>query len=432
MKKNIAYLVSRFPKLTETFILYEMQALEALGARLDLFPLVRQREKVIHPEAESWIRRAHYRAWYAPRLALSQLYWLVRSPRTTLAVWWEILAGYGLKPKRLLRTLYTLGLAFDFARQMRRMGTGHIHAHWATNPATAAYIIQRLTGIPYSFTAHAHDLYVDQTMLAKKMDQAAFVVTISEYNRQVLRRLTGKEHIAVVHCGVDTDLFTPPARRENETFTIVTVAALEEKKGHRYLVEALQKVAAEGIALRCLLVGEGPLRQTLLQQIHEAGLQERVTLTGGLPRQEVLSLLRSADVMVLPSIRLESGKQEGIPVALMEGMAMELPVIASRISGVPELVDDGVNGLLVPEKDAQALAAAILVLARDSECRRRLGENARQKVLREFDQVASARSLLGLIEQTQQLGTGTEASPLLYGGEAGVPIRSKTERKAAQ
>jgi colanic acid/amylovoran biosynthesis glycosyltransferase len=402
MDQTIAYLISRFPKLTETFILYEMQALESNGARIELFPLVRHHEIMIHPEAESWIQRAHYRQWYAPRLVLSQLYWIIRSPRKALAVWYEILSAYSQKPRYLLRSLYTLWIAFDFAWQMEQMGIGHIHAHWATNPATGAYIIHQLTGIPYSLTAHAHDIFVDQTMLEKKIKAAAFVVTISEYNRRYLQRFAEGESIRVLHCGVDTSVFVPPRRRHHETFTIVCVAALEEKKGHRYLIEALEGIAAQGIPFRCLLVGEGQLRSTLEEQILSAGLQEQVALLGGLPQSGILELLTNADVMILPSIRLDSGKQEGIPVALMEGMAMELPVITTRISGVPELVEDKVNGLLVPEKDPAALASAILALYQDLRYRQKLGENARKKVLADFDLTQSARVLLDLIQQADE------------------------------
>ena len=402
MNQPIAYLVSRFPKLTETFILYEMQALEALGARIELFPLIRHKEEVIHPEAHNWIKRARYRKWYSPRALFSQLYWLWRSPSVVLGIWFEILSEYRSKPRYLLRYLLTTYLAFDFAREMQKIGIGHIHAHWATYPTTAAYIVSRLTGIPYSLTAHAHDIYVDQTMLEKKINAAAFTITISEHNRQYLQQHIGikaPDRIQVLHCGVDTKVFKPSERSLKGLFTIIAIAALEEKKGHRYLIEALQSFSTRGWPFRCLLIGEGPQRSSIEAQIHQAGLQDRVTLMGGQSRSRVIELLGNADVMVLPSIRLESGKQEGIPVALMEGMAMGLPVIASRISGVPELVIDGVNGVLVPEKDAQALTSALIELYQDADYRRELGSRAREKVLTEFDLARTTASLYSLIKQ---------------------------------
>lgn len=406
MDGAVAYLVSRFPKLTETFILFEMNALESLGVRLELFPLIHHQEGVVHPEAETWVQRAHYRNWYDPRLALSLLYWLIRAPFKTLGLWFRVFSAYRLKPKYLLRSMLTLWLGFDFARQMARLGIVHIHAHWATYPATAAYLIHQLTGIPYSLTAHAHDIYVDQTMLGEKIRSAAFVVTISEHNRRYLIQQFGSdEKIQLLHCGVDTNQFIPPESRENETFKIICIGALEEKKGHHYLVEALKEVLDRGISFRCLLVGEGPLRETLNHQIREARLEGQVVLLGGLPRSKIIELLKGVDVMVLPSVRLESGKQEGIPVALMEGMAMELPVIATRISGVPELVEDGVNGLLVPEKDPAALAAAILAVYQDPESRRRFGINARKVVLADFNLHKSAQVLYSLIQQAADART---------------------------
>jgi glycosyltransferase involved in cell wall biosynthesis len=177
---------------------------------------------------------------------------------------------------------------------------------------------------------------------------------------------------------------------------------LEEKKGHRYLIQALEKVAAQGNDFRCLFIGEGPLRESLGDQVRDAGLGAKVELLGGLPRAGVLAHLRNADVMVLPSIRLDSGKQEGIPVALMEGMAMELPVIATNISGIPELVEDRENGLLVPERDAAALAAGIIELYQDTNFRHRLGRRARQVVLADFDLHKSAQVLYDLIQGSAQ------------------------------
>jgi colanic acid/amylovoran biosynthesis glycosyltransferase len=411
MDYSVAYLVSRFPKLTETFILYEMQALENMGARIELFPLIHTREAVLHPEAQDWVKRAHYRAWFSPRLLISQLYWFLHSPRRTLGIWFEILSQYCLKPNYLLRSILTVWIAFDFAHQIQKMGIRHVHAHWATYPATGAYVINKLTGIPYSLTAHAHDIYVDQTMLAKKIKAAAFTVTISEHNRRFLQQLTSVDSIRVLHCGVDTNVFVPFWRQQHNPFTLITVASLEEKKGHGYLLEALRTIAARGLDFQCFFVGDGPLRIELEDQSRRLGLQDKVIFMGGLPRSTVIDLLQCADVMVLPSIRLESGKQEGIPVALMEGMAMKLPVIASQISGLPELVVDRENGLLLPEKDPAALAKAIMELYQDADLRRNLGENAREKILADFDMARSAEALFTLIKNVSGNKLSGDLSP---------------------
>ncbi len=416
-RPNIAYLVSRFPKITETFILYEMQALEAQGAQIELFPLVREREPVRHTEAEKWMERAHYSPILGRAVLKSQVYWLLRSPLRLLGLWAHALWGHRGSRKYLLRAAAALLLAGHFGRQMQALGIQHIHAHWATHTALAAFAIRRLTGIPYSFTAHAHDIYVERMMLAQKIREARFVVTISDHNRRLLCELYGEEaakKVRLVRCGTDTSVFIPGENGREESsapFRIVCVGALEEKKGQTYLIEACRLLARRGFPLECLLIGDGELRPALQAQIRAAGLEEKVKLLGTQPRERVSALLKEAQVVVMPSIRLKNGKMEGIPVALMEALAVEAPVVASAISGIPELVVDGETGLLVPERDPSALAQAIASLQRNPRLGRRLGKNGRKKVLAEYDLVKNTRSLYSLL-------TGQElrlARPARYG-----------------
>lgn len=397
----IAYLVSRFPKISETFILYEILALEQLGVRVELFPLLRHREPILHSEARNWVEKAHFAQPLSPAVWASQLFWLRKSPGELLKTWQAVVTANRSSPKFLLRAVAATLLGAHFARRMLALGVEHIHAHWATHPAVAAYVAHRLTDLPFSFTAHAHDIYVERAMLEQKIDSARFVVTISEFNRRFLADLYGADRAAkvhVIHCGVDTQVFRPPELpRRRQPFTMITVASLEEKKGHHYLIEACALLAKQGIDFHCLLVGEGELRQTLEAQIKTLGLSGRVTLLGHQPRARVNELVATADAMVLPSVRLPSGKQEGIPVSLMEALSVELPVIATQISGVPELIEDGVTGLLVPERNPRALADAVVQLYRSPELSRRLGAAGRQKVLAGFDLKRNAQALLELI-----------------------------------
>jgi glycosyltransferase involved in cell wall biosynthesis len=250
-------------------------------------------------------------------------------------------------------------------------------------------VINRLTGIPFSFTAHAHDLYVDQHMLKEKVRAAKFVVAISEYNKNLITKYAGeamRNKIKIVHCGVDTRLFQPRQKSAGQApFTIVCVGSLEEKKGQTYLVEACKILKQRGLVFVCHLIGDGASRPALEAQISRDGLADVVKLEGGRPRDEVLKMLARADVVSLPSIRTKSGKMEGIPVALMEPLACEVPVVSTRISGIPELVEDGLTGLLVAPEDPVALANALQRLANNPELGIRLGQAGREKVLREFD-----------------------------------------------
>ena len=403
MSRTLAYIVSRFPAITETFILYEILELERRGIKVEVFSLLRQRDRVMHREAGELVKRTHYGDLLSPRVWRANLWWLVNQPRTYLGAWWCALRGNARSLRLLAHATYVVIQAAFFARRMKQSGIDHVHAHWATHPTLAALIIRRLVGLPYSFTAHAHDIYVERPMLAQKIREASFVVTISEYNRRLLARLYGgsaAEKTMVIRCGIDPKFFLPraAAHHPDRPFAIVCVASLRDYKGHPYLIEACARLRARGISFECLLIGDGEDRAAIEAQIAREQLTHAVKLLGPQSRDRVSLLLSRADVMVLPSVVTHYGKKEGIPVALMEALAVELPVIATSISGVPELLEDGRTGLLVPQRDADALAQALVRIYEDPQLARRLGKEGRQKVLRDFNlgrNVAALGELLG-------------------------------------
>jgi colanic acid/amylovoran biosynthesis glycosyltransferase len=392
---KIAYLMSRFPTIAETFILYEILEIQRLGLQIEIFPLLRQREKVIHAEAAALVERAHYSYIFSLAVLAAQIYWLYRRPRAYLNAWWKAIRGNLASPKFLSRALIVVPQSAWFARQMQALGVEHIHAHWATHTTLAAYIIQQLTDLPYSFTAHSHDIYFERPMLEEKIRRASFVVTISEYGRRLLGQLYGaaaEEKMVVIHCGVDLTVFQPrPARQRQEPFVIGCVASLRAIKGHLYLIEACAHLKAQNVPFRCLLIGEGDYRPHIEAAIARYGLQAQVTLLGHQPRHRVRELLTETDVLVLPSLT------EGIPVALMEAMATELPVVATDITGIPELVEHEQTGLLVPARDSTTLAIALLRLWADPELGKKLGRAGRQKVWREFNLQSNAAKLHRLL-----------------------------------
>lgn len=394
---KVAYIVSRFPTIAETFILYEILALEQLGLQIEIFSLIHQREKKIHPEAERLSVRAHYGNKISRALLAAQFYWLLSSPKGYLYAWWRAICGNSSSLGFLIRALVVVPQAAMFARQMQKHGVQYIHAHWATHPTFAAYVIQILTDLPYSFTAHADDIYVNRTMLDEKIRRARFVVTISEHNRQFLIQLYGSaiaEKIVVIHCGVDCNVFVSKAGRgQNQLFTIVCVARLDEKKGHEFLIEACAQLKTQKIPFQCLIIGEGKQRTQIEAQITRLDLTEEVKLLGQQTRDRVNEFMAQANVMVLPSITTKAGRKEGIPVALMEALATELPAISTASSGIPELIEDKQTGMLVPERDSQALAEALKHLYHNPELQQRLGVAGRVKVLREFDLYHNATRL---------------------------------------
>lgn len=398
---RVAYLVSRFPKLTETFVLYELVALERMGVAIDLYPLRRERQPVAHPEAEGWVRRARFQPLVSLRVLRAQLHFLRHCPRRYLATLLEVLRRTLGSANFFLGALAYFPKAASFAYEMRRDGVSHVHAHFCNHPALAAFVIHRLTGIPYSFTAHGSDLHVQRRMLDAKVEDAAFAVTVSRFNRRVMLDACGAAagpKIHVIHCGVDVESFAPRARAARDgPLRLVCVASFEAVKGHRYLVDACAILRDRRVGFVCDLVGDGPLRRAVQERIRYHRLDAQVRVLGGRPRPEVVRILGEADVAVLASRPTPEGKREGIPVALMEAMASGLPIVSTLLSGIPELVEDGRTGFLVPPADAGTLADALECLARDPDLRRRMGEAGRERVAREFDLRENAALLLRLV-----------------------------------
>lgn len=404
MAMKVAYIMSRFPHLPETFILREMEALSDLGYEVALYPLITQRQTVVHAAARKWQLGARRVPFISPAVLAENARRAVQDLPGFVALFgrtaWELRDN----PKMLVRSLALIPKAVAMARDMHREGVQHIHAHYATHPAFVAWLIHRLTGISYSVTAHAHDIFVQQDMLTAKLQAAAFVVAISEFNREFLAEKLGawvraKTHL--VRCGVDAAHYLPHTlpRDRSERFEIVSVGSLQPYKGQTYLIEACRLLRAAGMNFRCHIVGSGELRPQLQRQIAAAGLDKYVRLTGALPQRKVARMLSGAHCYVQPSIVTPSGKMEGIPVALMEALACALPVVATSISGVPELVRHGETGCVTPPANARALADAIRAVHADPAAARRRGLAGRNLVLQTFDLRTNVAQLAKLFDR---------------------------------
>lgn len=404
MPDKIAYIMSRFPHLPETFILREMIALEQLGRQIELYPLIIQKQKLIHKDALPWIARAHYIPWLSMDILLANIHCMVEQPSRYFHVLWCTFRENLANPKFLLRALLLFPRAVLMALKFKENGISHIHAHYATHPAFVAWVIHQLIGIPYSVTVHAHDIFVDKPMLATKLENATFIASISEFNRNYLTEWLGqwvKEKIHIVRCGIDPALYNQaPREKFTKQLDIISVGSLQPYKGFRFLVDACAVLRDRGIPFRCRIVGGGDLFQVLKQAILKNNLGDRVILMGPRTQDEVPELLRTANCYVQPSIIMPSGKMEGIPVALMEAMASGIPVIATSISGVPELVKAGETGLLVPPEDVNALADALVKVLDEYEDACKRAEQGRKWVYEEFDLIGNARKLSDLLTQS--------------------------------
>ena len=394
---TVAYIMSRFPKLTETFVLYEILAVETQGVRVELFPLMREHTQTMHTEARPLVERAQFTPFISPAIVLSNLRALITQPRAYLGALATSLRATWGSLRYLGGILVFFPKAVHMARLMKQQNVRHIHAHFASHPAAAAFIIHRLAGIPYSFTAHGSDLHRDQHMLCEKVREAAFTVTISGYNAQIIRDRCGAaaHDVVVVRSGVDTGVFQAAEQVSTDgPLKILCIGSLHEVKGQTHLIEACRLLRERGVAFECNLIGGGEDRDKLEQQVAAANLGDVVHFRGQVPRSEVLAALQSADVLVTPSVPSQDGRREGIPVVIMEAMASGLPVVASRLSGIPELVDDGINGVLIEPGDSQGIAEALAALAQDSDRRHQYGGAGREKVIQSFDLHQNAARLV--------------------------------------
>ena len=416
----IAYVMSRFPKVTETFVLYEAVALLDAGREVRLYPLLLEEAQVQHPEVDRVASRVRFRPFLDLGVLGGSAALACTRPLRTAGAFFALVGAYWRSPKRLAQGLALFPKTLAYARDMEREGVRHVHAHFANHPATVAWMIHRLTRIPFSFTAHGSDLHVDQTGLAQKLRAAAFGVQISDYNRRFVLERVGEwatSRLRVVRCGVDLEAFREvperarpePTRRASEPLSILCVASLRRVKGHVHLLDALKSLKDAAVPFRCRLVGDGPLRGALAARIDELGLAARVELLGARSRPDVLAELARADVVCLTSVQDAKGRREGIPVSLMEAMACGCPVVASDLSGIPELVTDGVEGMLAPPGDSEALALALTRLWEDPDLRHQMGKAGRARVASEYDLAKNSADLIALFDES--LGPRPEARP---------------------
>ncbi len=403
---RVAYTMSRFPKITETFVLYEIIEMKNLGLDVEIFPLIHEKEPNEHPEVQCLMPHVHFASFISLPILWANFLSLLSSPKRYFGTLWGALKGNWGARKYFIRALAIFPKMVYFSRQMQALGVQHIHAHFASHPALGAWMVHELTGIPYSFTAHAHDIYRVQKMLDRKIEAAEFAVVISNFNRRFLREHVGDwvdEKLQTVHCGIFPEVFAPRTENDQDASMpcrILCVAALKDMKGHRHLIQACASLRDKGLGFHCDLVGHGPLREDVLAQIESLKLSEHFTCHGPLPRPEVARLTQSADIAVLACVRGERGEMDGIPVALMEAMASELPVVSTRISGLPELIEDNVTGYLAEPGDSDGLAVALEKLIIDPALRQRMGSAGREKVIREFDMRANTKRLADLFQKS--------------------------------
>jgi len=374
------FVLSKFPCYDEAFLLREIHA---VSRQVDtwIFSLRRSRDPVVHDEARALLPRVLSPS--RAQLARSHLAVLRRRPRRYLRALGRLVAGNLRSPEALVKNLVFFPRAVCLAHWALENDVTHLHAGWATYPASAALVAAEIADLPFSFSGHAHDIYLDTTHLPEKLGRAAFVTTCTASNRDHLRRLAPdcpEQRIVLARHGIRLEAFAPTARTDNPV-SILSVGTLFPHKGFEYLIDALGLLAEHGVGFRATIVGGGPLEAALRARVRRAGLEERVTLTGALTQAQLMPHFARASIFVLAA---QPEWHWGIPNVIVEALAARNAVVTTRFGSVEELVADGETGLLVPPKDPAALAAALSRLAGDRALRTRLAEAGHAVVAREF------------------------------------------------
>ena len=349
---KITYIVSKFPKLSETFVLGQITDLIDRGHDVEIISIEKPTDEAVHEEVNKYnlLEKTHY---------------INKSPS---------ILGFELNDKILSPLIFT-----DL-----------IHAHFAANPASWALKISQLFDIPFVFTAHAYDIYINPDVegLREKFESATKVITISNFNKNYLLNLLGQEFeekIEVIRCGIDLDKFCYSTRTPKEIIKILFVGRLVEKKGPSYAIESINRVLKDYQNIELRMIGDGPLINEVNDLVKELNLNEKIVLLGAQPHSRVLKEMEEADIFFLPSLTAENGDREGIPVSIMEAQATGLPIVSTIHTGIPELVLDGKTGFLVAEKDTTAMAERLKELAMNPELRINMGESGRSQVESIYD-----------------------------------------------
>ncbi len=392
---RVAFVLSKFPCYDEAFLLREMHS---LAGRVDvrIVSLRRSKETVVHQAARDLLPRTVFLPYLcSPDLLRAHATVLRRRPLRYRRALGIATAPYLRRPRVLVKSLAFFPKSVHLALWAEEHGVDHLHGGWATFPATAALVASEISGIPFSFSAHAHDLYLDTSGLAEKLRRAAFVTTCTDANRRFLERLApaASRKIALVHHGLRLRQFERGQAPEHPV-PLLSVGTLNPHKGFSPLLEALALLARRGVDFRATIVGGGPLESALRAQLADRGLQDRVQMTGALDQETVAGHYARSRIFVLMA---QPEWHWGIPNVIIEALAARNAVVTTRFGSVEELVQDGETGLLVPPRDPHALCAALERLCRDAPLRERLAEAGHAKVAREFDLEKTTQIYLDLL-----------------------------------
>jgi len=398
---SILYITAQTPwGKGETFILEEMIEINYQGADLLVIPRNPSKE-IFHDQAKELLDNA----FWLPLIDYNIFIVFLKSLLTKITIW-KILRFITMQSRSIqifIKNLIVLPKAVFITEFIRKKNVEHIHAHWGSTTATMAYIISKLSGIPWSFTIHRWDIK-ENNMLEEKVKSSKFVRCISENGKNELLEIIGidfKNKIKVSHMGVNMPINVDKVNNDEKNyFKIITPANLLEVKGHRYLIEACSILVKEGIKnFECIFYGKGLMKNELKELIKEKLLNNYIKMPGIIPHEKLMGIYKSKnmDIVILPSINTKNGEHEGIPVALMEAMAYSIPVISTNTGGIPELLSNK-SGIIVEERNSKQLAKAIKKIIKNRKIREEIARKGYNRVSDDFNIQKNTEKMLELFK----------------------------------
>ena len=394
------YVLLWFPVASETFVFHEVRRLAEMGLPVRVYTLYASRLAGCSDTMRATrLPIRHFGIRAAGRAFGAFLRALFSRTRLTLRIARDALCHPMRTWETRLEALICFLYGFLLAEEARRDGVELLHAAWGNGPATAAWVASRLTGIPFSFAGRASDIYPQDGTLSLKARDALFIRTNNKANEAYLRDFCPpgqRDKVRTVYNGLTIGHHAPSLLPFLPVYRLLSIGRFVPKKGFSDLLTALARLRRERVPVRLTLVGDGRLRMALKRQCRRLGITDMVDMPGFLPHDRVEALMRSHDVFLMPSVKTASGDRDGIPNVIIEALSCRMPVVATGVCGIGEVIRDGETGLLVPQRDARALANAVRRLLEDRDAALRMAERGHALVLRMFDSDANTRQLLHL------------------------------------
>lgn len=412
---TLCVVLKGYPRISETFISNEILLLESQGFNVHIISMRRPREAFTHAS----VNRIKARVDYLPSTILGHLGPLLyhngllalqhpltyfRAVQKAAVRWMRTRKSATLK--HLLQAGYLVNKLLPGSHIV------HFQAHFAHSPTSVAMFSSMLSGVPFSFFAHAKDIYTsDREQLREKIDKARFVVTCTKYNRDYLLDLAGNSPTPVfcVYHGINLDYFSPQTALKpcKPPYHLLTVARMTEKKGLDTVYHALAILEKKGILFTHSLIGKGDDHDAVVKLIKQLDLEDSTTLCGTLTHEDVIEYYKTCDLFVLGCRIARNGDRDGIPNVMAESMAMKLPVVATDVSGIPEFLEDNISGKMVPSENPEALADAMQVLLEDETLRNAVTDTARKRIVEKFDNKILIKELSQIyLKNIPELQTG--------------------------